>query len=125
MLDYRTLSLLDNINSNCQSGGYKVFLIKDLVNGMPSAFNVDEQDVLDCLETLKNHQYVSIKYQDDDEVCLLPLTKGKLESENRIDQEIEKTKCLKQYFWAGFLGASAGGAIIAVIVALISLIGGK
>ena len=43
MLDYRTLSLLDNINSNCQSGGYKVFLIKDLVNGMPSAFNVDEQ----------------------------------------------------------------------------------
>lgn len=125
MLDYRTLSLLDIINSNCQSGGYKVFLINDLISAMPSAFKVDEQVILDCLEALKNHQYVSIKYQDDDEVCLLPLIKGKLESENRIDQEIEKIKSQKQYFWSGFLGASAGGAIIAVIVALVSLIGGK
>ena len=125
MLDYRTLSLLDIINSNCQSGGYKVFLINDLISAMPSAFNTDEQGLLECLETLKNHQYVSIKYQDDDEVCLMPLMKGKLESENRIDQEIEKIKCQKQYFWAGFLGASIGGAIIGVIIALISLMGGK
>ena len=125
MLDYRTLSLLDNINSNCQNGGYKVFLIKDLISAMPTAFGTDEQALLESLETLKNHQYISIKYQDDSEVCLAPLIKGRVESENRIDQEIEKIKCQKQYFWAGFLGASAGGGIIAVIVALVSLIGGK
>ena len=124
MLDYRTLALLDIINSHCRSGGYKVFLIKDLISAMPSEFDVAEQELLECLETLKNHQYISIKYQDDVEICLMPLVKGKIESENRIDQEIEKMKCQKQYFWASFLGASAGGLLIGVIHVILSLVGG-
>ena len=125
MLDQRTSALLDIINLNCQNGGYKVFLIKDLISFMPSALLIDEQTLLECLETLKNHQYISIKYQDDNEVCLLPLIKGKIETENRIDQEIEKINCQKQYFVAGFLGALAGGTVVAVLMAVIMLIGGK
>ncbi len=125
MLDHRTLYLLDIINSNCQSGGYKVFLIKDLITAMPSAFSADEQVLLECLETLKNHQYISIKYQDDNEVCLLPLIKAKIETEDRIEKEIEKMDCQKQYFWASFLGASVGGTAIMLLAFIISLLGGK
>ena len=124
MLDHMTLALLDNINLNCQSGGYKVFLLKDLILDMPSAFDMSEQALIECLETLKNHQYISIKYQDDVEVCLMPLTKGKIESEKRLDQEIEKIKYQKQYFWAGFLGAIIGGWLIGLIHLILCLVGG-
>ena len=124
MLDYRTLSLLDIKNSHCDSGGYKVFLLEDLISVMPSAFEIDNEAILECLETLKNHQYISVKYQDDIEICLMPLIKGRLESENRIDQEIEKSQCKKQYFWAGFFGATAGGLIICIILVILIFVGG-
>ena len=125
MLDHRTDALLDKINLHCQTGGYKVFLIEDLLSAMPSAFGIDETALLDCLDVLKNHQYISVKYQDDIEICLMPLIKGKVESENRLDQEIEKMKCQKQYFLASFLGGLAGGVITSVIFAIIMLIGGR
>ena len=125
MLDHRTDALLDIINSNCQTGGYKVFLIEDLLSAMPSAFGIDETALLDCLDVLKNHQYISVKYQDDIEICLMPLIKGKVESENRLDQEIEKMNCQKQYFLASFLGGLAGGVITSVILIIIMLIGGR
>lgn len=125
MLDHRTDALLDIINIHCQNGGYKVFLIKDLISAMPSAFDITEQILLDCLETLKVHQYISVKYQDDIEICLMPLIKGKIESENRLDQEIEKMNCQKQYFWASFFGATTGGLIIAFLLCIILLVGGK
>ena len=125
MLDYRTLALLDKINLHCQNSGYKVFLIEDLISFMPNAFETDNDSMLECIETLKNHQYISVKYQDDVEICLMPLIKGKVESENRIDQEIEKIKNQKQYFFASFLGAMTGGAIMVIIHAVILLIGGK
>ncbi len=125
MLDHKTDALLDIINLHCQTGGYKVFLIEDLLSAMPSVFGLDEMSLLECIEVLKNHQYISVKYQDDIEICLMPLIKGKVESENRIDQEIEKMKCQKQYYLAGFLGSLAGGVITSVILIIIMLIGGR
>ena len=125
MLDHRTLALLDIINLNCNNGGYKVFLIEELISAMPSGFSANEQVILECVEMLKNHQYISVKYQDDLEICLMPLTKGKIESENRLDQEIEKMKNQKQYFLAGLLGATLGGAITTIMLAIILLVGGK
>ncbi len=125
MLDYRTSALLDIINKNCLNGGYKVFLLKDLISAMPSAFEIDEQGLLECLDTLKNHEYISVKYQDDIEICLLALTKAKIESENKLEQEIEKMERQKQYFSASFLGAVAGGVITGILTIIIMLVGGK
>ncbi len=125
MLDYMASALLDIINKNCHNGGYKVFLLKDLIDAMPSAFELDETSLLECIERLKNHGYISVKYQDDIEICLLPLTKAKIESENRLEQEIEKMERQKQYFLASFLGAIAGGIIIGVLIFIIMLVGGK
>ena len=125
MLEYKTKALLDIINIHCQNGGYKVFLIKDLISAMPKAFDVDEEAMLECLENLKNHQYISIKYQDDVEICLKPLIKGKVESEDTINHEIEKMKCQKQYFLASFLGSLAGVSFMTVVICIIVLLGGK
>ena len=97
MLDERTFALLNLINLECENGGYKVFLIKDLLFSMDK-YSFDEFDFLESIESLKNHQYISVKYQDDNEICLAPLIKGRIETEKRLQKQIEQTENEKKYF---------------------------
>lgn len=123
MLDERTFALLNVINLECQNGGYKVFSIKDLIFSIDK-YSFDEYDFLESIERLKNHQYISVKYQDDVEICLAPLMKGKVESEKRIEAQIEKTIIERKYFIYSFLGALSGGFLVGIIALIIKLLGG-
>ena len=98
MLDKRCLSLLNIINRECVGTGYKIFSTEDLLTNMPARFGLDNQSVLDCVKSLAEHEYISVKYQDEFEICLCPLNKGRLVFENRIDGEIEKARAQKFYF---------------------------
>ena len=123
MLDERTFSLLNAINLECQNGGYKVFAIKDLLSSIDH-YSFDEYDLLESIERLKNHQYISVKYQDDNEICLAPLVKGKIESEQRLETQIEKAENQKKYFLYSFLGGLLGGVFVGAIALIIKLSGG-
>ena len=123
MLDERTFALLNLINLECQNGGYKVFLIKDLIYSMDK-YSFDEYDFLESIERLKNHQYISVKYQDDNEICLAPLIKGRLESEKRLERKIEQTENEKKYFFYSFLGGIIGGVLVGSVALIIKLLGG-
>ena len=125
MLDKRCFALLELINQECQNSGYKVFSIEDLILSMPSVFGMDAVGISQCISTLSDHEYISVKYQDDVEVCLCPLTKGRIAFENKFDEQIEKINCSKKYFLYSFLGAFLGGIITAVIIFIITVfIGG-
>ena len=123
MLDERTFALLNLINLECQNGGYKVFLIKDLIYSMDK-YSFDEYDFLESVERLKNHQYISVKYQDDNEICLTPLIKGRLESEKRLERKIEQIENEKKYFFYSFLGGLCGGVLVGSVALIIKLLGG-
>ena len=123
MLDERTFALLNLINLECQNGGYKVFLIKDLIYSMDK-YSFDEYDFLESIERLKNHQYISVKYQDDNEICLTPLIKGRLESEKRLERKIEQIENEKKYFSYSFLGGLCGGVLAGSVALIIKLLGG-
>ena len=123
MLDERTFALLNLINLECQNGGYKVFLIKDLIYSMDK-YSFDVYDFLESIERLKNHQYISVKYQDDNEICLAPLIKGRLESEKRLERKIEQTENEKKYFFYSFLGGIIGGVLVGSVALIIKLLGG-
>ncbi len=123
MLDERTFALLNLINLECQNGGYKVFLIKDLLLSMDK-YSFDEYDFLEGVERLKNHQYISVKYQDDTEICLAPLTRGRLESEQRLQKQIETIEREKKDFFYSFLGGLCGGVLANVLTLIIKLAGG-
>ena len=123
MLDKRTISLLDIINLECQNGGYKVILIQDLLDSMPKYFHADIQSVFEDIKTLVNHEYISVKYQDDSEICVCPLIKGRLEGENRINEEIEKIQHEKKYFIYAFLGAFLGCIIGFLLIIILKLVG--
>ena len=123
MLDERTFALLNLINLECQNGGYKVFLIKDLLLSMDK-YSLDEFDFLESIERLKDHQYISVKYQDDTEICLAPLIKGRLESEKRLEKQIEQSQTERKYFLYSFLGGVVGGVLASGIALVIKIAGG-
>ena len=124
MLDERAITLLDIINLECRSGGYKVFFIKDLISSFPARLYVDESGLLESIETLSIHQYISVKYQDQTEICLCSLIKGRLESENRLDAQIERLEENKKHFLFSFFGALLGGVCAFILALIFKLLGG-
>lgn len=125
MLDKRTKTLLDIINKECVNSGYKVLEIADLVASMPIEYGMDKEGVIHSINTLSEKEYISVKYLDDLEVCLSPLSKGRLDFEKRIDEQIAKKDSQKKYFLFSFFGSMVGGVIAGLIFTLIFLFGGK
>ena len=125
MLDKRCLALLNVINGECLSSGYKVFSVDELVLSMPPHFGMDGEGVKECLATIAERDYISVKYQDDVEVCMCPLSKGRLVFENRIDEQMERARAEKRYFAYSFLGGIFGGGIIMLIACLIFFVAGR
>ena len=124
MLDERTLTLLNIINEQCLNGGYKIFEIENLISSFPKPFSVDRQDLNECLFILSSREYINIKYQDEQEVCLSVLSKGRLENERRLDREIEKIQLEKRYFLYSFLGSLSGGVISFILSLIFSALRG-
>lgn len=124
MLDKRCLALLDILNSECLSSGYKVIGIEELVSSMPISFGIDTDGVRECLATLAERDYISVKYQDEVEVCLCPLPKGRLIFENRIDEEIDRARSKRTYYLYSMLGAFTGGIVAGVIMLAIFILAG-
>jgi hypothetical protein len=126
MLDERTLKLLNIINGICHGSGYKIFALSELAFSMPKRFMVDEDEVRKSLKTLSEKEYISVKYEDQAEVCLAVLSKGRLVCEKDIDAEIQSKKNNNRSFFSAFLGASLGGIATALVIFVLFLIfGGK
>ncbi len=124
MLDERSFALLDIINLECFNGGYKVFFVSDLLSCLPKHLFVDEEGLFECIDLLAFHQYISVKYQDQNEICLCSLVKGRLESENRLDAQIERFEENKKHFLFSFLGALLGGVCTFFLALIFKLFGG-
>jgi len=118
MLDERSLYLLNIINSQCNGSEYKIFDLKELVDSFPDRLNTDIEQIRELLKDLALKEYVSVKYEDDIEICACPLQKGRLESETVIERQIERQKDSKKYFIYSFFGALLGGIFIASIIML-------
>ncbi len=123
MLDKRSIALLDAINNECSGSGYKIFSFEQLLAFLPSKLSVEMGGLRESLCYLANHEYISIKYQDEGEVCLRPLIKGRVAIENNSDKEKSQTSLEKKLLLFSFLGALLGGLICGVIFYLLSFIG--
>ena len=124
MLDQRTIALLNVINAQCQGGGYKIFGIDELTLAMPKNFYLTAEEVNESLSILESREYISVKYQDDVEICLRPLSKGRLETESRIDGEIDRLRLERKYFLFAFLGGLLGGIFTFLIALALRFFGG-
>ena len=122
MLDDRSYALLKIINGECAGQGYKIFGTRDLALSLPQEYAADTDGVRETLKNLADREYISVKYEDEAEVCLKPLAKGRLAFERRIDEELETSRSEKKYFVWSFLGAVCGGAAVSLVVAAIFFI---
>lgn len=126
MLDKRSFALLDVINNICLNSGYKVIEFKTLVDKMPKGFGIDEDGVRECIVALSEREYVSVKYEDDKEICLSPLPKGRLVFETKTEEELLTKRNKRKYFCSAFFGAVFGGGIVtAIFYVVFSLIRGS
>lgn len=121
MLDNRSLALLNIINGECTDSEYKVLEIAELVRAMPSEYKVDENGLRESLNALSLREYISVKYEDDKEVCLTPLSKGRFVFENRMDYEMERVENKRKYFIYACLGGLVGSFIPSVLCLIITL----
>ena len=83
MIDNRSLALLNILCLNSNGSDYKVFDVIDLLNQMPKEFSTDKSLIENGLNFLSERDYISVKYQDDKEVCLALTQKGRLVFEKR------------------------------------------
>ncbi|MBE7083852.1 MAG: hypothetical protein E7373_04565 [Clostridiales bacterium] len=122
MLDKRCFALLKIINDQCVDSGYKVFSVDELISAMPNNLGVDSAVIFLCIKSLLEHEYISVKYQDEREICVIPLIKGRLVFEKAIEEEIEKNNTSKKYFAYSLVGAIIGGVIGGTIFAIIQAV---
>lgn len=124
MLDKRCVSLLEYIDKECAEGGYKVFEVKELLAALPAEFGADAEELERCVLTLSAKEYINVKYIDEEEICLIPLSRGRLVFERRLDEEIERSRAERRYFAFSFTGAFFGAGFVAAAAFIISLIAG-
>ncbi len=124
MLDKRCVLLLEYIDKECAEGGYKVFEVKELLAALPAEFGADAEELERCVLTLSAKEYINVKYIDEEEICLTPLSRGRLLFEKRLDDEIEQARAEKRYFAFSFTGAFFGAGFAAAVAFLIAFLAG-
>lgn len=123
MLDFRCSALLDVINAECVGAGYKVIELEELKLSLPEDLGENIESIKEHLNYLATREYINIKYLDDSEVCLTPLTKGRLVTENKIDKKLESIRDKKGCFTYAFLGALTGGCVWVLILLILFFVG--
>ena len=114
MFDKKTHHVLVYLQTQCQGGLYKVFDKQDIIDAMPKRYGMTMQDVCDVVDFLQRNDYVVLKYQDDEQICvaLTPRAYGVLLKDS---SHTEKPKFDKKIYWivafvaftASFLGVVA------------------
>lgn len=120
MVDERCLALLDGINNACTDSGYKIFEFDELRALVLPRFDLGVEDIRECIKNLCYQEFISVKYEDEKEICVKPLIKGRLAFENRIEREITENKEKRLYLLYSALGGALGSAITSIIALIIA-----
>lgn len=117
MLDKKTDAVLTLLASKC-GNTYKVLEKKQIVAELPKKLNLDAQGLLAIITFLKENEYVDVKYQDKDEICIACTVKAEsyLEGEKDMTQKAKITNGQIGLLFLGVFLAAFIGSLIATLV---------
>ncbi len=118
MLDAKTQKILTKILTQCKDGGYAVISYSDLLEECESENSTEE--VKHTVMFLIEKEFLSCKYYDDENICIIPLPKGRLTEEeiSEKDKKIDNfnNNSLKKIFFISFLSSFLSSALIFTIL---------
>lgn len=117
MLDKKTDAVLELVTKKT-GNAYKVLDKNQLVSELPAKLKIDLQTMLGIITFLKENEYVDVKYQDKDEICLSATVKAEsyVEGEKNITQKAKITTGQVSVLFAGMFFASFLGALLAILI---------
>ncbi len=113
MLDKKTEQILGVLRNNIGTN-FKVVNKADILSWMPEKLRMDKETLAATMIYLKEKDYLTVKYQDKDEICLAVTVRAESYLENDKNTAEKTNLSVKQYgfvFLFGFLGAFAGSMI--------------
>lgn len=117
MLDKKTDAVLRLLVEEAGES-YKVLSKSQLLAQLPTRLRVDEQALSGILSFLKDNEYLDVKYQDKDEICLAATVKATnyKENEKNLIQRANISVGQVILLITGVFLAAFLGALIATVV---------
>lgn len=117
MLDKKTEAVLQLIADKADNG-YKVLKKQQLLDELPSKLGVDAQNFSAIIAFLKENEYVDVKYQDKDEICICSTVKAEsyMTGEKNIQPKAKITNGQIVFLLTAMFLASFFGALIATLI---------
>lgn len=118
MLDVRSKEVLKLIASYCKEGSYQVIEINEITSSLPPKYKMDKEIIFQILKHLSSADYISVKYRDENVVCVCPLPYGRQYIESEEERK-RNTKKMKTYAKGAFISALFAALIGAFLGTLI------
>lgn len=117
MLDKLAAAVLCVVNETAD-GAYRVLDAQEFLSALPARLRVDEETLGEALRRLAEGGYISVKYSEAGTYCVAALPKGRaVQLEN--SRMRARLRARIHAFALPFFGAFAGGALAAVLCALL------
>ena len=117
MLDKKTDAVLQLLTQKC-GNTYKVLDKNQIVAELPKKLGIDVQGLLAIIAFLKENEYVDVKYQDKDEICLCCTVKAEsyTDGEKNMEQKAKITNAQVWVLWVGVFVMAFLGSFIATLI---------
>lgn len=118
-MDKRTNCLLKKINESCEEGSYRILEEAELLECFPSKLKMDQAGLKHCIDYLKAHGYIDIKYEEAGVYCVCPLPEGRGYFEFAKEAKTENFSRRRETVLLAAAGAFVGAFLGSLIVGLI------
>ena len=117
MLDKKTSAVLELLKNKTENN-YKVLDKKQLIDELPAKLKIDLPSLAAIITFLTENEYVSVKYQDKDEICVATTIKADsyLDGEKDLQQKAKLTKSQAVLLFVGVFFAAFLGALAAIFI---------
>lgn len=117
MLDKKSNAVLQLLHDKTENA-YKVLNKNDILAELPQKLKIDMQGLLAIVTFLTENEYVSVKYQDKDEICIATTVKADsyLDGEKDIQQKAKLSNAQSVLLFVGVFVAAFLGAFAAVLL---------